>query len=82
MFTDNSLDEQAPEGARRIMAHITMDKGWDLNAGHQSQHGHTRELRGFPYKNRPFKSIWAFTAAMLSTVALYGGVAAGILLSL
>jgi hypothetical protein len=64
------------------MAHITMDKGWDLNAGHLLQHGRNRELRGFPHRNRPFKSIWAFTVAMLSTVALYGGVAAGILLSL
>ena len=64
------------------MAHITMDKGWDLNAGHLSPQGRGGESRGFPHKNRTFKSIWAFIAAMLSTVALYGGVAAGILLSL
>lgn len=64
------------------MAHIAMDKGWDLNVGHLSQHSRSTESRGFPHKNRPFKSIWAFTVAMLSTVALYGGVAAGILLSL
>ena len=64
------------------MAHITMDKGWDLNAGHLLPQGRSRESQRFLHKNRPFKSIWAFTTAMLSTVALYGGVAAGILLSL
>lgn len=64
------------------MAHIAMDKGWDLNVGHLSPGDRDGKLRGFSQKNGTFKSFWAFTAAMLSTVALYGGVAAGILLSL
>lgn len=64
------------------MAHIAMDKGWDLNIGHLPRHGRNGKLHGFSQKNSPFKSVWAFTAAMLSVVALYGGVAAGILLSL
>lgn len=64
------------------MAHIAMDKGWDLNIGHLPQRDRNGKLHGFSQKNSPFKSVWAFTVAMLSVVALYGGVAAGILLSL
>ncbi len=64
------------------MAHIAMDKGWDLNVGHSPRRDRDPKSRGFSSKNGSVKSIWAFTAAMLSTVALYGGVAVGILLSL
>ncbi|MEZ5648553.1 MAG: hypothetical protein R3E60_06400 [Alphaproteobacteria bacterium] len=76
------------------MKRVARGRGWDLkNSQGFGSFPNQVTLRKLPeqrpgqrpgqrHENGSLKNLWVFTTSMFGTVAIYGGVAAGILLSL